>query len=176
MLEKAGGFFEPGARSGSVTMSDGIGMLGGASGGSLAQDEETGGVNTALLGTPARGMGGDNYYEMQQDPESVRLGFICGVLPTQKTPSFERILFRATRGNMYLKHSAIEGKIQDPATGEMVEKTVYVVFFAGERARAKILKICEGFGANRYPFPEDFSRQRQMNAEVTARWASCRRL
>ena len=142
VLEKAGGFFEPGARSGSVTMSDGIGMLGGASGGSLAQDEETGGVNTALLGTPARGMGGDNYYEMQQDPESVRLGFICGVLPTQKTPSFERILFRATRGNMYLKHSAIEGKIQDPATGEMVEKTVYVVFFAGERARAKILKIC----------------------------------
>ena len=169
VLEKAGGFFEPGARSGSVTMSDGIGMLGGASGGSLAQDEETGGVNTALLGTPARGMGGDNYYEMQQDPESIRLGFICGVLPTQKTPSFERILFRATRGNMYLKHSAIDGKIQDPATGEMVEKTVYVVFFAGERARAKILKICEGFGANRYPFPEDFSRQRQMNAEVTAR-------
>ena len=42
VLEKAGGFFEPGARSGSVTMSDGIGMLGGASGGSLAQDEETG--------------------------------------------------------------------------------------------------------------------------------------
>ena len=30
VLEKAGGFFEPGARSGSVTMSDGIGMLGGA--------------------------------------------------------------------------------------------------------------------------------------------------
>ena len=59
-----------------------------------------------------------------------------------------------------------EGKVEDPSTGEKVEKTVYVVFFAGERARAKILKICEAFGANRYPFPEDFSRQRQMNAEV----------
>ena len=33
VLEKASGFFESGGRSGSVTMSDGIGMLGGASGG-----------------------------------------------------------------------------------------------------------------------------------------------
>lgn len=33
--------------------------------------------------------------------------------------------------------------MEDPSTGEKVEKTVYVVFFAGERARAKILKICE---------------------------------
>ena len=47
-----------------------------------------------------------------------------------------------------------------------VEKSVFVVFFAGERARSKILKLCEAVGANRYPFPEDRSRQRQMNAEV----------
>ena len=31
------------------------------------------------------------------------------------------------------------------------------------------LQICEAFGANRYPFPEEGTRQRQMNAEVTAR-------
>jgi len=107
--------------------------------------------------------------EMAPDPKAVRLGFITGVLLTGKTASFERVLFRATRGNMFLKQSPIEGKVEDPSTGDKVEKTVYVVFFAGERARAKILKICEAFGANRYPFPEDFSRQRQMNAEVTAR-------
>ena len=91
---------------------------------------------------------------MQPDHKAVRLGFITGVLLTAKTASFERVLFRATRGNMFLKQSPIEGKVEDPSTGEKVEKTVYVVFFAGERARAKILKICEAFGANRYPFPE----------------------
>lgn len=31
------------------------------------------------------------------------------------------------------------------------------------------VQICEAFSANRYPFPEEPSRQRQMNAEVTAR-------
>ena len=58
------------------------------------------------------------------------------------------------------------GSVADPATGERQEKAVFVVFFAGERARQKALKICEAFSANRYPFPEDLARQRQMNAEV----------
>ena len=31
------------------------------------------------------------------------------------------------------------------------------------------LQICDAYNANRYPFPEDPARQRQMNAEVTAR-------
>lgn len=31
------------------------------------------------------------------------------------------------------------------------------------------MQICEAFSANRYPFPEDVGRQRQMNAEVNAR-------
>lgn len=35
------------------------------------------------------------------------------------------------------------GAVADPATGERVEKAVFVAFFAGERARQKILKICE---------------------------------
>lgn len=54
--------------------------------------------------------------------------------------SFERLLFRATRGNMFLKHSAV-GAVSDPITGEKQEKEVFIVFFAGERARTKILKV-----------------------------------
>lgn len=47
-----------------------------------------------------------------------------------------------------------------------VEKNVFVVFYTGERAKNKILKICEAFGANRYPFTEDLGKQVQMIAEV----------
>jgi len=43
---------------------------------------------------------------------------------------------------------------------------VFVVFFSGEQARTKILKICEAFGANCYPVPEDISKQRQITREV----------
>lgn len=48
-----------------------------------------------------------------------------------------------------------------------VEKTVFVVFFSGEQARTKILKICEAFGANCYPVPEDITKQRQITREVS---------
>lgn len=47
-----------------------------------------------------------------------------------------------------------------------MEKIVFIVFYAGERAKAKIMKICEAFGANRYPFPEETPKQLQMRAEV----------
>ena len=49
---------------------------------------------------------------------------------------------------------------------QQVEKNVFVVFYSGERAKNKILKICEAFGANRYSFPEDLGRQAQMITEV----------
>lgn len=48
-----------------------------------------------------------------------------------------------------------------------VEKTVFVVFFSGEQARNKVLKICEAFGANCYPVPEDVTKQRQITREVS---------
>ena len=102
------------------------------------------------------------------DAKTSRLGFVAGTISMEKLLPFERLLFRATRGNMFLRQAPV-GKLRDPASGEHVDKAVFVVFYAGERARAKILKICEAFAANRYPFPEDAARQRQMHAEVTSR-------
>ncbi|XP_024372757.1 V-type proton ATPase subunit a2 isoform X2 [Physcomitrium patens] len=107
--------------------------------------------------------------EQTEPSKAARLGFISGVVPKAKAASFERILFRATRGNMFLKQAPIEGTTIDPATGEETEKTVFVVFFSGERAKSKVVKICEAFGANRYPFPEDPNKQWQMKSEVETR-------
>ena len=58
----------------------------------------------------------------------------------EKLTPFERLLFRATRGNMFLKSSSV-GSVLDPTTSEKQEKAVFVVFFAGDRARSKILKV-----------------------------------
>ncbi|KAL4443611.1 hypothetical protein ABPG75_011348 [Micractinium tetrahymenae] len=102
------------------------------------------------------------------EPQAVQLGFVAGTVPVEKLAAFERLLFRATRGNVVLKHTAV-GSVSDPATGEHVDKAVFAVFFAGEQARQKILKISEANSANRYPFPDDASRRRQMDAEVNSR-------
>lgn len=97
-----------------------------------------------------------------------RLGFVAGLISLQKMDAFERILFRATRGNVFIRNTSV-GSLVDPSTGEKMEKSVFVVFYAGERAKAKIMKICEAFGANRYPFPEEVSQQRKMHSEVSTR-------
>ncbi|KAK4437730.1 V-type proton ATPase subunit a3 [Sesamum alatum] len=108
--------------------------------------------------------------ETLADPsKQVKLGFITGLVPRDKSMAFERILFRATRGNVFLKQATVDEPVIDPVSGEKVEKNVFVVFFSGERAKNKILKICEAFGANRYAFTEDLSKQSQMITEVSGR-------
>ncbi|KAL0460248.1 UNVERIFIED_CONTAM: V-type proton ATPase subunit a1, partial [Sesamum latifolium] len=97
--------------------------------------------------------------------------FISGIICKSKVLRFERMLFRTTRGNMLFNQAPTDDQILDPATNELVEKIVFVVFFSGEQARVKILKICEAFGANCYPVPEDTIRRRQITREVLSHLA-----
>ncbi|KAF2322847.1 hypothetical protein GH714_031347 [Hevea brasiliensis] len=101
--------------------------------------------------------------------KQVKLGFLTGLVPKEKSLAFERIIFRATRGNVFIRQAAIEEPVIDPVSGEKIEKNVFVVFYSGERAKTKILKICEAFGANRYPFTEDLGKQKRMIDEVSGR-------
>ncbi|CAA3004269.1 Vacuolar proton ATPase a3 [Olea europaea subsp. europaea] len=83
--------------------------------------------------------------ETTTDPsKQVKLGFITGLVPREKSIAFERIYFE------------LPG----------VEKNVFAVFFSGERSKIKILKICDAFGANRCPFAEDLGKQAQTIKEV----------
>jgi V-type H+-transporting ATPase subunit a len=101
--------------------------------------------------------------------KQVKLGFLTGLVPKEKSMSFERILFRATRGNVFLKQAAIEGPVIDPVSGVKTQKNAFAVLFSGERAKNKIVKICEAFGANRYPFTEELTKQAQMLTAVSGR-------
>ncbi|XLT39400.1 hypothetical protein HN873_070692 [Arachis hypogaea] len=101
--------------------------------------------------------------------KQVKLGFISGLVPREKSISFERILFRATRGNVFMKQAVIDKPVLDPISGEKVDKNVFVVFYFGERVKSKILKICDAFGANRYPFSDDLGKQFHMIREVSGK-------
>ncbi|ESW03780.1 hypothetical protein PHAVU_011G041500 [Phaseolus vulgaris] len=101
--------------------------------------------------------------------KQIKLGFLAGLVPREKSMVFERILFRATRGNVFLRQATVEDPVTDPVSGDKTEKNVFVIFYAGEKAKAKILKICEAFGANRYPFAEELGKQAQMITEVSGR-------
>lgn len=52
--------------------------------------------------------------------KQIKLGFVSGLVPREKSIPFERILFRATRGNVFLKQAVIEHPVLDPMSGDKV--------------------------------------------------------
>ncbi|XP_037573326.1 V-type proton ATPase 116 kDa subunit a 1 isoform X3 [Dermacentor silvarum] len=100
---------------------------------------------------------------------SMQLGFVAGVVLRERLPSFERMLWRVCRGNVFLRQAAIETPLEDPVTGDQVYKTVFIIFFQGEQLKTRVKKICEGFRATLYPCPETPADRREMSIGVMTR-------
>ncbi|CAI5786219.1 V-type proton ATPase 116 kDa subunit a [Podarcis lilfordi] len=109
--------------------------------------------------------------ELRSTPAAVaaKLGFIAGVIKRERMVPFERLLWRACRGNIYLKFSEMDTPLEDPITKEEMKKNVFIIFYQGEQLRQKIKKICEGFRATVYPCPESAGERREMAAGVNTR-------
>jgi len=66
---------------------------------------------------------------MSTDPsKQVKLGSLSGLVPKEKAMAFERILFRATRGNIFLRQEPVDEPVTDPVSGEKVG-TYFLAFF-----------------------------------------------
>uniref|UniRef100_A0A672HM10 V-type proton ATPase subunit a n=1 Tax=Salarias fasciatus TaxID=181472 RepID=A0A672HM10_SALFA len=99
----------------------------------------------------------------------LRLGFVAGVIGRERIPTFERMLWRVCRGNVFLRQADIEDPLEDPATGDQVHKSVFIIFFQGDQLKNRVKKICEGFRATLYPCPETPQERKEMLAGVNTR-------
>uniref|UniRef100_A0A8D1UH37 V-type proton ATPase subunit a n=1 Tax=Sus scrofa TaxID=9823 RepID=A0A8D1UH37_PIG len=100
---------------------------------------------------------------------SGKLGFTAGVIHRERMASFEKLLWRVCRGNIYLKFSEMDTVLEDPVTREEIKKNIFIIFYQGEQLRQKIKKICDGFRATTYPCPEPAAERREMLAGVNTR-------
>lgn len=83
--------------------------------------------------------------------------------------TFEKVLWRALRGNLYMNHTPIEDPIQDPVSEENILKNVFVVFAHGQEVLGKIRKISESLGATIYPIDSSARKRSEDALEVSAR-------
>ncbi|CAL7940227.1 unnamed protein product [Xylocopa violacea] len=97
------------------------------------------------------------------------LSFVAGVILRERIPAFERMLWRACRGNVFLRQAEIETPLEDPSTGDQVFKSVFIIFFQGDQLKTRVKKICEGFRATLYPCPEAPADRREMAMGVMTR-------
>ncbi|KAM5255581.1 V-type proton ATPase 116 kDa subunit a 4 [Ctenodactylus gundi] len=98
-----------------------------------------------------------------------KLGFTAGVIHRERMASFEKLLWRVCRGNVYLKFTEVDTLLEDPVTKEEMKKNIFIIFYQGEQLRQKVKKICDGFRATVYPCPEPAAERREMLDSIHAR-------
>ncbi|KAI8424155.1 hypothetical protein MSG28_002747 [Choristoneura fumiferana] len=98
-----------------------------------------------------------------------RLGFVAGVVNRERVPAFERMLWRISRGNVFLRRAELDKPLEDPNTGNEIYKTVFVAFFQGEQLKSRIKKVCTGFHASLYPCPPSNVERQDMVKGVRTR-------
>ncbi|XP_051173623.1 V-type proton ATPase 116 kDa subunit a1 isoform X2 [Leptopilina boulardi] len=98
-----------------------------------------------------------------------RLEFVAGVINRERVPAFERMLWRISRGNVFLRQAELEKPLEDPSTGNEIYKTAFVAFFQGEQLKSRIKKVCTGFHASLYPCPNTNSERLEMVKGVRTR-------
>lgn len=83
--------------------------------------------------------------------------------------AFERMLWRISHGNVLVRRCDVEEPVKDPRTGELVYKSIFVVFFQGDQLQSRIRKICTGFHAHMYPCPSSHHDRIEMIQSVRIR-------
>ncbi|XP_034661529.1 V-type proton ATPase 116 kDa subunit a [Drosophila subobscura] len=106
-----------------------------------------------------------------RDPEQTNghLGFVAGVINREREYAFERMLWRISRGNVFVRRAEVDVPLTDPRTGSVLHKSVFVVFFQGDQLQARIRKVCTGFHAHMYPCPSSHSERMDMVKSVRTR-------
>ncbi|KAI8326975.1 V-type ATPase, V0 complex, 116kDa subunit family [Choanephora cucurbitarum] len=107
--------------------------------------------------------------QVHYDLDNMHLGYVTGVIARSRMQTFERVLWRSLRGNLYMKSAEIDEPIVDPDTDSVIDKNVFCIFAHGTEIIAKIKKISESLGGTLYSIDDSADKRRDSLLDVTSR-------
>ena len=78
--------------------------------------------------------------EKGEEVGSMQLNICAGVIDRARVLGFEKMLWRVSKGNVYVKFSDIEEEIKDPKTGDILYKAVFIIFYQVRKFIAEVFK------------------------------------
>ncbi|GAA5812459.1 hypothetical protein MFLAVUS_005915 [Mucor flavus] len=111
-------------------------------------------------------------YEVAEEEqvEDNHLGYVTGVIPRSKIQTFERVLWRILRGNVFMNFAEIQDQIIDPLDSDkLVSKNVFAIFAHGNEIINKIKKISESMGGTLYSIDQDVNKRNEALSQAAKR-------
>lgn len=106
----------------------------------------------------------------ETDPKRPAFCLVGGVISNDRLLSFERMLCRILHGHYLFYHQTMfMHAIEDCATGDMVNKSVFIAFCHGDEMLTRIKKISAGFRMILHPFPIPQIDRQKMARNLTKR-------
>lgn len=94
--------------------------------------------------------------------DGTRLLFVAGVIDREKVQSFQKMLWRVSRGCVFFRHADIEKPVKDLAFNKEMYKNAFIAFYQGDQLNTKVKKICTGFHASLYACPRGHTERDDM--------------
>jgi V-type H+-transporting ATPase subunit a len=106
----------------------------------------------------------DESISSQTPTDPLKFWFVVGVILRERIPAFERMLWRASRGNVFLQHE----DLKHPCDKDVL-KSVFIIFSRGHKLGTLVMKICGYFRATLYPCPEAAADREELAVDAATR-------
>lgn len=98
-----------------------------------------------------------------KEPAVSAVGFVTGVIARKRLAAFQRVLWRALRGNIIIKADEI------PAREDDEPRSAFVAFVTGHETLNRVKKICQALGCSLYSLDASLERRQQLYGENAAK-------